>query len=377
MSGPVRHTIARLTGAAAGVALLAAPVGAQALLEPTVRVGPQFVEYRLGGDLDTRISELAIPVAVVLPMGSRLNLDIATAYASSRVEQNGVEETITGVTDTQLRANYTLGSDFIVLTAGLNLPTGQSKVKGDQLKAAGYIGNDFLAFPVSNLGTGFAATAGVAVARPLGEWNVGFGASMRRAAAYDAFEIGEDRVRFEPGDEYRARLGVDRAVGPGRVAFGLTYSAFGDDKDAQSSYATGDRIVTQAAYSAPVGGMSLFVSGWNLMRLEGERAGQETMPGENITNLAVTAGIGALGTTLEPSIELRHWLADGERAGTLGQFGMRVRVPLGPLTAYPGASFTTGSYVFQAPPPADAPEPPAQSYSLTGWRAMVTLRYGL
>ena len=371
------RTVGRnVPGAAIALSLLAAPLGAQALLEPRVRLGPQFVEYRLGGDLDTRISEFAVPIAVVLPLGARFNFDIASAYASSRVEQNGVEETITGVTDTQLRANYTLGSDFIVLTAGLNLPTGQSTVKSDQLKAAGYIGNDFLAFPVSNLGTGFAATGGVAVARPLGEWNVGFGASMRHAAAYDAFEVGEERVRFEPGDEYRARLGVDRAAGPGRVAFGVTWSAFGDDKDAVSSYATGDRIVTQAAYSAPVGNVNLFVSGWNLTRLAGERAGEEETPGENITNLAVTAGIGALGTTLEPTVEVRHWLADGERAGTLGQFWMRVRLPLGPFTAYPGGSFTTGSYVFRAPPPADAPEPPAQSYSLTGWRAMLTLRYG-
>lgn len=370
------RTIARVASGAIGVALLAAPLGAQALLEPSVRVGPQFVEYRLGGDLDTRISELAVPVAVVLPLGARFNVDIATAYASSRVEQNGVEETIAGVTDTQLRANYTFGGDFIVLTAGLNLPTGQSTVKSDQLKAAGYIGNDFLAFPVSNLGTGFAATGGIAVARPLGEWNVGFGASMRHAAAYDAFEIGEERVRFEPGDEYRARLGVDRAAGSGRVAFGVTYSAFGDDKDAVTSYATGDRIVTQAAWSSPVGGSSLFVSGWNLTRLSGERAGQEETPGENITNLAVTAGIGALGTTLEPSVEVRHWLADGERAGTLGQFGMRLRIPAGPFTAFPGASFTTGSYVFRPEPPADGSELPSESYSLTGWRAMVTVRYG-
>ena len=364
--------------ALSALALAAAPaLGAQSLLDQRVRIGPQFVSYRLGGDLDTRISELAVPVSVVIPFGARFNVDIATAYASSRVEQGGSEETINGITDTQLRANYTLGNDFIVLTAGLNLPSGQATVQADQIKAAGYIGNDFLAFPVSNMGTGFAATGGIAVARPLGEWNVGFGASMRHAAAYDAFEIADEGIRFEPGDEYRARLGVDRALGPGRVALGLTYSAFGDDKDAVSSYSNGDRIVSQAAYSAPLGGMDLFLSAWNLTRLSGERAGNVEAPGENITNVALTAGIRALRTTLEPHIELRHWTMDGERAGTLGQFGMRLRMPLGRFTAFPGAAFTTGSFIVIPPDPADGSEPPpSESYPLSGWRGMLTLRYG-
>ena len=366
-----------LAGAAA-LGLVAAPAGAQTLLDNSVRVGPQAVSYRIGGGLDARISEVAVPVAVVVPLGARLNLDVATAWASSRVEQDGTKETITGLTDTQLRANYTLGGDFIVLTAGLNLPTGQATVKTDQLRAAGYIGNDFLALPVSNMGTGLAGTGGIAVARPLGSWNVGFGASMRHAAAYDAFEIQDTAVRFQPGDEYRARLGVDRAIGPGRVAFGVTYSAFGKDKDAQSSYSTGNRIITQAAWSAPMRGVDVFLSGWDLARQKGDIVGGSTAPAENIANLGLTLGIRALGTTLEPSAEVRNWTRDGSRAGTLGQFGLRLRLPVGPLTVFPGGSFTTGSWVerIQYPLPADGYGYRNESASLSGWRAMVAVRMG-
>ena len=49
---------------------------------------------------------------------------------------------------------------------------------------------------------------------------------------------------------------------------------------------------------------------------------------------------------------------------------------MGPLTAFPGASYTTGSYIDHPPGNGTDPRPPATSYSLTGWRAMLMLRYG-
>src|SRR6185503_17156813 len=109
---------------------------------------------------------------------------------------------------------YTLGTDFVVLTAGVNIPTGQSTVNVDQLAAAALIGNDFLAFPISNMGTGFGATGGIAVARPAGDWNFGAGISVRRSSQYDPFSpTGGVLLHYQPGNEYRARLGLDRAVG--------------------------------------------------------------------------------------------------------------------------------------------------------------------
>ena len=354
--------LAGSTVAAVAALACAAPAGAQTLFDRSVRVGPQFVSYSLGDAVD--ISEVAIPVAVVVPVTSRLNVDVATAYASSTVERAGDTQTISGLTDTQLRANYTLGNDFVVLTAGLNIPTGHATVEEDEIDAAGYIGNDFLAFPISNMGTGFAATGGIAVARPFGEWNVGFGASMRHATAYDAFRIEEQAIRFQPGDEYRARIGVDRAAGGGRVAFGLTYSAFGDDEDGQTTYSTGDRIIAQAAYSVPTRFADIFLSGWNLTRGEGDRAGGLDAPSENITNVGMSAGFRGLGTLVEPSVEFRRWTVDGDGMGTMVNLGLRTRVSAGAVDLFPGATWSTGSFG------------EGSNDSLSGWRAIVTARLG-
>src|SRR5436309_7410044 len=94
------------------------------------RVSPQFVQYKVGAPSNNTISEMAVPIFGFMPVTRNLTLDVGTAYASARVTNNAAgqsnESTITGLTDTQIRATMNLGSDLVVLTAGLNIPTGRS-----------------------------------------------------------------------------------------------------------------------------------------------------------------------------------------------------------------------------------------------------------
>jgi hypothetical protein len=152
----------RLHLAAASLVLLPATLHAQALLDRSVRTGPQVVSYRVDAADERTITQFAFPIAVAVPLWNRLSVDIATAYASVTYDSASFRGKIDGLTDTQLRASYTLGTDNVVFTMGLNLPTGQETVNlAREGAAAGQIGNDFLAFPVSNMGTGFAGTGGV------------------------------------------------------------------------------------------------------------------------------------------------------------------------------------------------------------------------
>lgn len=355
---------------------ISSSAGAQALLDQSYRFAPQYVQYRIDAPVSRTISELALPFAVVVPIGSRFTVDLATAYASAKVKGSTFESRISGMTDTQLRGNYTFGTDAVVLTLGLNLPTGQSTVDSAQRIAAGNIGNDFFAFPISNMGTGLAGTGGIAIARPMGSWNIGFGGSVRRSAEYEPGleDTAGTPVKFLPGDEYRARVGVDRPVGAGRIALGLTYSAFGEDATGSFTYSTGDRIVAQGAYSAPMRGADVYISGWNLMRREGEQADGVTAPPENIANLAMSVGFRVGAATLEPNVELRHWSRDGEKAGQLAMLGVRSRMSLGRLGVFPNVSFTTGTLTVPGATSGSGTVP-ASDADLSGWRAALTMRY--
>ena len=360
---------ARLATVALGlVAAVRAPLHAQSLGDAEARVAPQWVQYRVHAPAPETISELAIPVFVTIPAGSRLTVDVGTAYARAQVASGALRSEVAGLTDTQLRGNFTLGDDFVVLTAGVNLPTGRSSISLDQLAAAGRIGNDFLDFPVSNMGTGLAATGGVAIARPVGEWSVGAGVAVRRSATYEPFDIPDESFRYQPGNEVRARVGADRPLGAGRLALGVTYAAFGRDDADGSAYDTGDRVVAQGALTGMVAGQEFTVAAYDLLRAPGFYASGERAGRENLANVFLSLGVHALGSVIEPSVELRQWLQNADagdvssRASRLATFGLRVRAGVAGLTLYPSATYAIGSLAA-----ADQAGLPVQA-RLTGFR---------
>lgn len=366
---------ARILLGAAALAAAASPARAQFFDQTTIRLGPQVVQYRLKAPVDETVTELAVPLFAVMPISDRFSLDIGTAYAQSTVKFDGGESTVSGLTDTQLRANYTIGTDFVILTLGANLPTGRSTVEQNELLAASRIGNDFLSFPISNLGTGSAITGGLAVARPFGAWNFGVGGSVRVASAFEPVRVDSGPLpRYQPGNEYKVRVGLDRLVGAGQLAFGFTFSTFGQDDFGGSLYNTGDRFVGQVGYSSPTPFGSLSLGAWNLYRGEGQIVGGQSVPWDNIAN--VSLGLGFMlpnGGTLEPNVQVRSWMqrvaaTDDDPARTdqslLGEVGLRARFAVGGLTLFPGGGFTVGRLAAGA----------GQDADLAGFRASLGIQ---
>ena len=201
----------------------ASTLGAQTLpWDASVRSAPAFYSYDVKAPFNEKMSEFSIPFFVAVPVLPQLTVDVGTAFATASLERRTYDGTgnvtktksqLSGLTDTQLRANYTFGQDFVVVTAGLNLPTGSATVELDELDAATRIGSDFLLFPISGFGSGFGMTGGVAVAQPMGDYNVGFGMSVRQSSKYDAFRDASGlATSFQPGPEYRGRLGTGPSV---------------------------------------------------------------------------------------------------------------------------------------------------------------------
>lgn len=347
-------------------------LGAQSMYDVGARIAPQFHSYSIDAPSNLKVSELAVPLFVVVPVNPSFTIDIGTSYARSHVEQTlfGKKTTssISGLTDTQIRGNYVIGTDFIVLTAGINLPTGQSTVPESKLVAASLIGSDFLSFPISNMGTGFGGTGGVALARPIGEWNLGVGVSVRRSAQYDPFDVaGGPTLHYQPGNEYRARVGLDRAVGTGRATFGVTYSAFGDDELAGSVYNTGDRYLTQFAFNNTVGAGEVSLIAWDLFRTAGTLSDGTALDHENIGNASLSYGLRVGSAMIEPNVEARTWNQTGSSASLMGTFGVRSRISVGGMAVMPSVGFSVGRVAAQ-----DAQL--STTASLTGFHATLAVR---
>lgn len=338
----------------------------------SARIAPQFYSYRIDAPSNTTITELAVPLFVQVPVTERLSFDVGTSFTRARVEQTGgasATSTISGLTDTQIRGNLSLGTDFVILTAGVNLPTGRSTIAADQQRAAGLIGSDFLAFPISSMGTGFGGTGGVVVARPVGDWSVGVGLSLRHSARYDPFDAaGGAAIHYQPGNEYRARIGVDHPVGTGRVTFGFTYSTFGNDELAGSVYNTGNRYITQVDFNDSFGRGRLALSAWNLFRTRGTLADSSLLDHENISNAMVSYGVPVGSVVIEPNVEGRAWMQVGAATSYLGTAGLRVPFDAGRVTIVPSAGFTLGRIASQVPGST------VTAATLTGFRGALTIR---
>ncbi len=370
MSGRLR-ALGAIAVAAASVR--GAPLAAQSVSDIGARIAPQFHQYHIASPSNITISELAVPLFVLVPITPSFTVDLGTSYARARVSQTAdgktVRSAIDGLTDTQLRGTYVFGNDFVVLAGGVNLPTGRSTVATDQRIAAGLIGSDFLGFPVSNMGTGFGGTGGLAVAHPVGDWNMGGALAMRRSAAYDPFDAaGGVTLRYQPGNEYRARAGVDRAVGTGRVTMGLTFSTFGNDNLAGSLYNTGNRWLTQTSYNNTIAGGQLAVDAWNLFRTRGTLADSSLLGHEDITAASVAYGVAMGDMTIEPNLEARTWLQEGVRTSMLATPGLRAQLEVAGFTVMPNVGYTLGRLAAQDANGANT------SARLTGWHATLAVR---
>lgn len=357
------------------VALAAAPtLGAQSPFDIGIRVAPQFHSYKIDAPSNTTISEFAVPFYVVVPITPRLSFDVGSSFTNAHVEQTGttkVTSTISGLTDTQVRGNLVLGNDNVVLTGGVNLPTGKSTVATDQRLAAGLIGSDFLAFPIAQMGTGFGGTGGIAIALPLGnDWNFGFGGSVRHSAQYDPFDaVGAQVLHYQPGNEYRGRVGLDHPLGTGRFTLGVTYSSFGDDNLGGSIYNTGNRILGQLDLNNSFGPGRFSLTGWNLYRMSGTLADGSVIDKEDVASGSLAYGISFGDAVLEPNVEGRTWYQPGSTTSYLGTFGLRLAFNMGGVAIVPSGGFSVGQLAA-----ASAGAVGNQTATLTGFHGTLTIR---
>ena len=358
---------AGFTGFAFVAALPLASLGAQGVSDATIIVNPQIVNYKFGtGNSAKTVSQFSSPIVFIIPFSERFNVDISTSFSNTEVKiGNSITSKINGLTDTQLRGNLMVGDNAAIFTIGVNIPTGKYTVPEAQQEAAGQIGNDFLLYPVSSMGSGLGATGGVAFAKSAGDWNLGLGGSFRHSTQFDAYKVASKVLRFTPGDEFRARIGADRPVGDGRLSLAVTYSKFSNDIADSTTFATGDRALAQGSLVVPVGTGDLQIVGWNLYRAQGQLIGGIS-PWANIANMNVALGFRLGDLYIQPSAEGRFWNQGGNKAGTLANVGLRFRFNVGDISINPSATYAMGTLYSTIAG--------GEKTDVTGYRASILIR---
>jgi hypothetical protein len=241
-SSPPGATIALI------LSLAAASAGAQENLLPSTAWGlsPVISVWRFATPLATAkgaikdVAQAAVPFQVRRAIG-RWTFDVTGAYATAAVHtaSSGQEEDDEGVTllsgpsDLKLRMSGPVVSNNVLITAGLNIPTGTARLNGDQTSVLQAVGAPALHMPIASYGVGTGGTLGLIGAVETAGWALALGASVEQRTEYTPIALalsgGSSETRLKPGTAAHVTLGADRPLGEFRLSVVVLGDVYASD----------------------------------------------------------------------------------------------------------------------------------------------------
>jgi hypothetical protein len=196
---------------------------------------------QLGGD-SVRVAhvwQFSIPIDVAVPIGDRFTIDASGAYQTGTVQLAGTDTalhtnhyTLSGLTDIKLRMVARLVGDNVLLTLGVNAPTGTTNLNAEQYKALRILAAPALELPNATLGTGPGGVVGIVLARHIAGWSWAVGGSYELRGSYvpiEAYAAFAAAPNYQPGNTAHFELGVDGYIGSSNMTFGLTGNVYAHD----------------------------------------------------------------------------------------------------------------------------------------------------
>jgi len=325
----------------------ACPLAAQT----TAGTGAAIEVYRFSDSRAIDVEQLTLitlPFAAHVAATPRLTLALSGAWARGALQRDdGSEATISGLTDTELRAAYVFGSDAVTFSAIALLPTGRERLDAAEAEIAGAVAADVLPFRITNWGTGGGLGASLATAFPLGDFAGGLSAGYVVAREFEPV-ANDASFAYRPGNQLHLTAAVDRTLaGSSKASLRVSYLTFNTDRaNDQNLYQSGDRVQATASLSFAAGPRSTgIVWGGFLHRARGTFVSSSQInPGQNLF-FAGTSGRIPLGRGIvQPGVDLR--LASGgsdSGKGYTASAGASAEYPLGGASAGPALRLRYGS----------------------------------
>lgn len=244
-------------------------------------------------------SQVTVPLGLVIPLHPRWTVDMYTAYTrgSARLAvpdaAGRTSYQLNGLTDSKIRVVGALVEDAVLLTAGVNLPTGRSTLSPEQLGAFSLLSAPSLRFRSPVLGTGAGATLGVILARSIAEWGMALATTYEARGSYapaEALAVGTEPASLRVGNAVHLSLAGDRLIGSTHHTLSLTGDLFqqgsiGDPAQATSeTFALGPSVAATYQLDATLAGSETTVFAVARRRAEYKFAGV-AVPGSSRTEL--------------------------------------------------------------------------------------------
>lgn len=343
------------------IAVTALAIALPAPAQQVIGLSSHYTGYTFDAGLGADAAQLfMVPVAMRFRAGSAVTLDVYSAWAQGKVERDGTEFTLEGVVDTRVKLSLEV-APWAMLSVGVAVPTGNSSHNTEEAVVASVLSTDLLGFREATWGTGFAVTPSLATAVRAGGFGIGLAAAY---AARSEFKpaAGVD-LRYQPGNESRVRLGIDRNIGNTTLTMGVTFMKYEQDlADGRNLFQAGNRIRADLTYAFRMGSGVWTLYAADLWREHGDLTlsivdDANNVVGDTIVatakqNLLIGGVIGSIGLgssyVFRPHIDGRYQMreeANGSDEGTGwivaagGDFPLRL---FGGYDFFPKARFLIG-----------------------------------
>lgn len=230
------------------VAVAEAPVEPPTEVTGSIATGVhvQSFSFAKGSDVDAAMLVL-VPFAWQQRISRTMAFDMYSAYASGTVRAGTTNFSLRGPVDSWIRLRWE-ALPGVIMAAAVNLPTGLERHDAEQAVVASALSNDLLGFREGNWGAGASGTFGLSWAKLVGRSNITFGLSYRTDGTFQPST--DTTLRYAPGAETRARIGLDRTTLTSALSGGLTFQRFAADQvNHKNLFQSGNRYTADLSFA--------------------------------------------------------------------------------------------------------------------------------
>jgi len=224
----------------------------------------QSWEKSIGGETQT-VSQLSFPTTFKMPLTRNVAFDLISSAIFSSSEDKG----LSGLRDVKARGVATLADDTLLLSAGINLPSGRSELKSDEILVSSSLSDKSLGFRYSRLGEGLDINLGCGAARAFG--TVAFGAGVGYVLKGEYGYLEDEDSKYKPGNQLNVTGGFDLSFKPLFLRSDLTYTMYSSDEvDGSEVFKEGTRLTVEETAILSMESFSVLLSGRYVMRGKSE-----------------------------------------------------------------------------------------------------------
>ena len=226
------------------------------------------VEYQswkkdFGGESQS-ISQFSIPTMFKLPVTRNIAFDVMGSAISSSAE----DDSLSGLCDVKARGVAMLADDTVMVSAGVNLPSGKSDLDSEEVMASALLSDRAIGF-YNKLGEGFDISVGGGFAKTYEPATLGVGLGYLLKGKYTPSQDSDSE--YQPGNQLNITGGFDLLLDSVLLRSDVTYTIYQPDKLGGSEvFREGTRFAIEETAVLGMESFSLLLSGRYVTRGEAE-----------------------------------------------------------------------------------------------------------